>query len=73
MNIDGTETDIEVEMKDVYDEVDKVREKYKIKTFLSRPVPRKYAFELPGVPAESDYLKVVYSYKGCSTTIALYR
>jgi DNA polymerase alpha subunit A len=25
-------------------------------------VSRKYAFELPGIPAESDYLKVLYPF-----------
>ncbi|KAJ3412036.1 DNA-directed DNA polymerase alpha catalytic subunit pol1 [Chytridiales sp. JEL 0842] len=61
--VDNTETDIEVTMKDVYDEVDGIRSKYHIQEFFSRPVSRKYAFEIPGIPAESDYLKIAYSYK----------
>ena len=35
-----------------------------ISKILAKPVSRKYAFELPDVPAEADYLKVHYSYQG---------
>ena len=62
MYLDGIETDEEVEMKHVYEEFDAVRQKYHVKKYMSRPVTRKYAFELPDVPEESEYLKVVYSY-----------
>ncbi|KND02063.1 DNA polymerase (pol2) [Spizellomyces punctatus DAOM BR117] len=59
---DGHQTDIEVEMPDVYSEFDALRKKYKISEFASAKVSRNYAFEIPGVPAESDYLKVVYPF-----------
>lgn len=56
------ETDEDVSCKDVYREFDQVRKKYKVISFKSKIVSRKYAFELPGVPIESDYLKVTYPY-----------
>lgn len=52
-----------VKLADVYEEFsEKVADKYKITTFKSRKVTCKYAFELEGIPAESDYLEVRYSY-----------
>ena len=58
----GNETGEEVSMADVYKEFDNVRKNHKISGFASKPVSRKYAFELPNIPAESDYLKVLYSF-----------
>lgn len=58
----GHETDIEVETTHVYSEFDELRRKHRISEFASAKVARRYAFELPGVPAESDYLKVVYPF-----------
>jgi predicted RNA-binding protein Jag len=60
INEDGMEIDIE--MQDVYDEFDQIRRKHGIRDFGCKFVKRNYAFEVPGVPAESDYLKVVYSF-----------
>ncbi|KAJ3026454.1 UNVERIFIED_CONTAM: DNA-directed DNA polymerase alpha catalytic subunit pol1 [Siphonaria sp. JEL0065] len=61
--VGGVDTDIDVTMTDVYEEFDNVRSKFGVKQHKSRVVSRKYAFEIPGVPVESDYLKVAYSYK----------
>lgn len=47
---------------DLYDEFDEIRGKYGIKSFLSKWVPRKYAFEVPDVPAEGNYLKIKYGF-----------
>ncbi|KAH6570971.1 hypothetical protein BASA60_007400 [Batrachochytrium salamandrivorans] len=58
----GTPTDIVVTMSDVYDEFDVIRQRHQISEFLSRPVTRKYAFEMPNIPSESEYLKVVYPF-----------
>ena len=60
------DTDEEVDMSDVYEEVSelmskvtsKAQDKYKIK-----PCSRKYAFEMPEVPREAEYLKLLYSYE----------
>ena len=49
-------------MADVYNEFDALRKSRKISGFASKTVSRKYAFELPDIPAESDYLKVLYSF-----------
>lgn len=58
------ETDREVSISDVYQEIDALRKAHDIKEFDSCCVSRKYAFEIPGIPSESDYLKVVYSFDG---------
>ncbi|ORX91154.1 hypothetical protein K493DRAFT_409457 [Basidiobolus meristosporus CBS 931.73] len=58
----GNPTDVEVTMSDVYQEFRKVCSKYNISSWGAKEVVRKYAFEIMDVPAESDYLKVVYSY-----------
>ncbi|ORZ15507.1 DNA polymerase family B-domain-containing protein [Lobosporangium transversale] len=62
VDANGKETDIEVEMADVYTEFDSIRQQYKIPTWLSKPVERKYAFDLPDIPSVAEYLKVVYKY-----------
>ncbi|KAF9923095.1 DNA polymerase alpha catalytic subunit [Linnemannia zychae] len=62
VNSKGEETNIEVDMADVYTEFDSIRQEHKITSWLSKPVERKYAFELPGVPSSAEYLKVVYKY-----------
>ncbi|KAF9175853.1 DNA polymerase alpha catalytic subunit [Mortierella sp. AD011] len=56
----------EVDMADVYTEFDSIRQSHKIPSFLSKPVERKYAFDLPGIPSSGEYLKVVYKYSSPS-------
>lgn len=64
MDIDnGKATDNEVELTDVYEEVSELFSKNRITKYASKKVSRKYAFELPNVPPESDYLKVMYDYE----------
>ena len=58
----GRETSEEVEMKDVYEEVDGLMSKLKVDMHKIKPCSRKYAFELPDVPKEADYLKLLYPY-----------
>ncbi|KAL5033467.1 DNA-directed DNA polymerase alpha catalytic subunit pol1 [Batrachochytrium dendrobatidis] len=58
----GIPTDTAVTMADVYQEFDTIRQKHQISEFSSRSVSRKYAFELPNIPSESDYLKVLYPF-----------
>nr|XP_060626106.1 DNA polymerase alpha catalytic subunit [Anolis sagrei ordinatus] len=58
----GKETKDTVTMMDVYQEFnDHIAEKYKIMKYKSKKVEKKYAFEIPDVPANSDYLEVRYS------------
>ncbi|KAK6496529.1 DNA-directed DNA polymerase alpha catalytic subunit pol1 [Arthrobotrys musiformis] len=55
----------EVEMSDVYSEVDELFTRLKISQgsdWKAKPCSRKYAFELNDIPKESDYLKVLYPY-----------
>lgn len=58
----GKETNIEVDLSDVYDEFDKVLLANKITSWQSKPADRKYAFDLPGIPSSAVYLKAVYKY-----------
>ena len=58
----GRDTSEEVEMGDVYEEVDKLMSKFKVSMHKIKPCSRKYAFELLGIPKEADYLKLLYPY-----------
>ncbi|PWY84647.1 DNA polymerase alpha, catalytic subunit [Aspergillus sclerotioniger CBS 115572] len=58
----GRETDEEVDMEDVYQEVDGMMSRLKVGMHKIKPCTRKYAFELPGVPKEAEYLKLLYPY-----------
>ncbi|KAI5092012.1 DNA polymerase alpha catalytic subunit [Silurus meridionalis] len=57
----GEETDIPVGMMDVYQEFNSLSEKYKIMKFKSKKVEKNYAFEIPDVPSQCEYLEVRYS------------
>ncbi|RSL50374.1 hypothetical protein BHE90_016290 [Fusarium euwallaceae] len=58
----GEETGEEVEMTNVYDEVDEIMTKMKVGMYKIKACTRKYAFELPGVPKEAQYMKLLYPY-----------
>jgi len=58
----GRETSEEVDMNAVYEEVDALMSKMKVDTRKVKPCVRKYAFELPDVPKEAEYLKLLYPY-----------
>ncbi|XP_035271225.1 DNA polymerase alpha catalytic subunit isoform X1 [Anguilla anguilla] len=57
----GEETDSVVGIMDVYQEFSQLSEKFKIMKFKSKKVEKNYAFEIPDVPTQSDYLEVRYS------------
>lgn len=58
----GVETDTPVTFQDLYAEFNtKYAEPQRIMKFTSRRVTRRYAFDLPDVPQESEYLQVSYS------------
>ncbi|XP_018416639.1 PREDICTED: DNA polymerase alpha catalytic subunit [Nanorana parkeri] len=58
----GQDTGVPVTMMNVYQEFnDHIAEKYKIMKFKSKKVEKNYAFEIPDVPASSEYLEVRYS------------
>ncbi|KAI8147542.1 hypothetical protein BJV82DRAFT_654233 [Fennellomyces sp. T-0311] len=59
----GNPTTEEVEIKDVYKEVVSLAQRAGVGKITGAPVTRKYAFELPDVPAESEYVEIHYSYR----------
>jgi DNA polymerase alpha subunit A len=60
--INGRDTSDEVDMKDVYEEVDELMTKLRVGMHKIKPCTRKYAFELPDIPREGEYLKLLYPY-----------
>ncbi|KAF2084839.1 hypothetical protein K490DRAFT_48247 [Saccharata proteae CBS 121410] len=58
----GRDTDEEVSFSDVYAEVDGLMSRMKVDTRKVKDCSRKYAFELPDIPKEADYLKLRYPY-----------
>src|SRR6266480_2824562 len=58
----GRDTDEEVSMNDVYEEVSVLMSRMKVGTFKIKPISMKYAFELPDIPREADYLNLLYPY-----------
>lgn len=60
--VDGVDTADEVGMMDVYKEVDTLMTKMNVGMFKIKGCTRKYAFELPDVPKEGQYMKLFYPY-----------
>jgi DNA polymerase alpha subunit A len=58
----GRDTDEEIGMGDVYEEVSGIMSKLRVGSHKIKPCSRKYAFELPDIPKEADYLKLLYPY-----------
>lgn len=58
----GRDTDEEVDMESVYSEVDAMMSRLKVRMHKIKPTTRKYAFEMPGIPKEAEYLKLFYPY-----------
>ena len=50
-------------MGDVYQEVDEIMSKVQVGMHMIKQCSRKYAFELPDIPKEADYLKLMYPYE----------
>ncbi|KAF7444058.1 DNA polymerase [Pyrenophora tritici-repentis] len=61
-HVRGVATDEEVGLSDVSDEVDSIMSKHRVNLHKIKPCTRKYAFELPDIPKEADYLKLLYGY-----------
>uniref|UniRef100_A0A671X5N3 DNA polymerase n=1 Tax=Sparus aurata TaxID=8175 RepID=A0A671X5N3_SPAAU len=57
----GEVLDTPVGMMDVYQEFNDLSEKFKIMKFKSKVVEKNYAFEIPDVPSQCEYLEVRYS------------
>lgn len=61
---DEEDTEDVVSALDVHEEVTPLLlEKYGLESIKAKPETMKYAFELPGIPKESEYLKVLLPYK----------
>ena len=58
----GEETEDDVDMGAVFDEVDEVMTRMKVEKFKIKGCSRKYAFELPDIPKQAEYLKLFYPY-----------
>lgn len=58
----GKDTIEEVEMVDVYQEVDALMSRFRVTMHKIKDCSRKYAFELPDIPKEADYMKCLYPY-----------
>ncbi|KAF2761319.1 DNA polymeras-like protein alpha catalytic subunit [Pseudovirgaria hyperparasitica] len=58
----GRDTGEEIEMGDVYQEVDGLMSRFRVTEHKIKDSSRKYAFELPDIPKEADYLKLMYPY-----------
>ncbi|KAH7138904.1 DNA polymerase-like protein alpha catalytic subunit [Dendryphion nanum] len=58
----GQPTEEEVEMEHVYEEVGNIMTKHRVEMHKIKITTRKYAFELPDIPKEGDYLKLLYPY-----------
>uniref|UniRef100_A0A3P9L8F1 DNA polymerase n=1 Tax=Oryzias latipes TaxID=8090 RepID=A0A3P9L8F1_ORYLA len=50
-----------VGMMDVYQEFSELSEKFKVMKFKSKKVEKNYAFEIPDVPNQCEYLQIQYS------------
>uniref|UniRef100_A0A665VTB0 DNA polymerase n=1 Tax=Echeneis naucrates TaxID=173247 RepID=A0A665VTB0_ECHNA len=57
----GEVSDTPVGMMDVYSEFNGLSEKFKIMKFKSKKVEKNYAFEIPDVPSQCEYLEIRYS------------
>ncbi|KAL8752568.1 MAG: hypothetical protein Q9184_005687, partial [Pyrenodesmia sp. 2 TL-2023] len=67
----GCDTSDEIEMADVYQEVDELMSKLRVNMHKIKPCSRKYAFELQDIPKEADYLKLMYPYDKPSLPVDL--
>lgn len=57
-------TDEKITANDVYEEIAPlIMDKFGLSTLKTKPEFKKYAFELPGIPKEKEYLKVLLPYQ----------
>ena len=68
----GRDTSDEIEMGDVYTEVDEIMTRLRVGMHKIKPASRKYAFEIPDIPKEADYLKLMYPYDSKSQLCRTY-
>lgn len=62
--VDGADTDTPVSVRDVHEEIAPILiNSYGLDMLRAKPQRMKYAFELPGVPKDAEYLKILLPYK----------
>ncbi|CCH41857.1 DNA polymerase alpha subunit A [Wickerhamomyces ciferrii] len=62
--VDGEATDEAVTPSDVRDEIQPlILEQYGLTSLRTKEETRKYAFEMPGIPKEKDYLKILLPFQ----------
>lgn len=69
--IGGQETSEEVEMMDVYTEIDTLMTKMNVGMFKIKACTRKYAFEIPDIPKEGQYMKLLYPYNSKTSNLCM--
>lgn len=65
----GCDTGETVELANVYSEVDEIMTKMNAGMHKTKACNRKYAFELPDIPREAQYLKLLYPYTSKSSCV----
>ncbi|MCJ1310782.1 DNA polymerase alpha catalytic subunit [Agyrium rufum] len=61
-HVRGRDTSDEIDMSDVYEEVSNLMSNLGVNMHKIKECTRKYAFELPNIPKEGNYLKLMYPY-----------
>lgn len=59
---DGVGGEREVTLRDVHEEIAQLAANQRITLFGCKRVQRRYAFEIPDIPVEADYVKLVYPF-----------
>lgn len=59
----GHQTDKEVDMTSIWEELDQLLTQNKIQNWSMLETRKKYAFEVPEVPVEADWLEISYPFK----------
>ena len=63
---DGVETDVEVDMENLWNELDSLTTKFKIRNWSMKECEKKYAFEVSDVPVEADWVEMNYGFNSTS-------
>ena len=66
----GRDTSEDVGIPEVFQEVDDIMSKLRAGMHKMKTSTRKYAFELPDIPKEADYLKCMYPYDSKQATFS---
>jgi DNA polymerase alpha subunit A len=53
-----------VDLQMLWEELDTIMTRHKITNWSLQEVSKKYAFEVPDVPAEADWIEINYPYNG---------